>query len=188
MGLSDWALWGQIWVLRAKSKVCHLCVLSRGATGLSCSCCGRIGIQMGQILVQVLVLVSGCLCPTLKAALGKRGGIDFGRLPLGARTCCLPRRLQQPSDLTGRADGGGRQGAEQPPVPAWAGCWRQLCAQELVQNVLASRSCCKRHCWMIFTPPGTFSHLFCAPTWCCTHPWVPPSPLMSFRGLCLPLP
>lgn len=31
------------------------------------------------------------------------------------------------------------------------------------RNVLASGSCRKRRCQMLFMPPGTSSHLFCAP-------------------------
>lgn len=30
------------------------------------------------------------------------------------------------------------------------------------RNVLASRNCHRRHCQMLFMPPGTSSHLFCA--------------------------
>lgn len=186
-----------------KLKVCHLRVSQVGVRQgclqrcLACPRCGRVGIiQAGQIPVQVLVLVAGSPCPTPQAAVGwgRRWGDLWRGILAGYLSALLP--VAHPRSPTaprsrgeGRWGGGGGQGAEHPPAPAWAGLGAagSSARRSWYGNVLASRSCRGRRCRMLFTPPGTFSHLFCAHPEAATRihrcPRLPSA--VSFRGPCL---
>lgn len=55
------------------------------------------------------------------------------------------------------------------------------------RNVLASRSCHRRCCQVLFMSPGTSSHLLCAAWGAVQCLQMPPSPLtVSFRGALSP--
>lgn len=153
---------------------------SRGATGSSSVLPGLPLLRgawhhpgRGQILVLVFMLVVGSPCPTLEAAVGKGGaGVTF----VGADwqvTSYPPRSLAwgllQPPSPTGRAavEAGGGQSIPQRLRGLGAG--GSSACRSWYGNVLASRSCRGRCCRMLFTPPGTFSHLFCASL----HPRLP---------------